>query len=310
MRSYQRGVLLGLTLAEVFILLLFVFLLILSNNQKDTGSSKKDDSQGNPSPENNTLGISLSDVTWGSNKTFLPPITPRDLVQNGAPESPPPPLGLPPVKSTESGSMLIDEQEPTTEVRSDKSNFFSSNSLVSDKGKQKDKQDGIKSNDSEINPPIKDGHNWPPIITITEAEGYSFPTGSAYISNTFKELLTNKVAALLKENIDKYQANIVEVFGHTDEQPKSGYSNLDVTLINAVNGRFPIDKLSAADNVGLGMARAVSVVKVLSLCPELSNIKILPYSAGQSVDNTGSLSTGLSGDRPSRRRIEIRLRGI
>ena len=293
MRSYQRGVLLGLTLAEVFILLLFVFLLILSNNQKDTASSKKDAPQGNPSPENNTLGISLSDVTWGYNNTFLPPITPRDLVQNGAPESLPPPLGFP------------HGQEPMPEVHSVKSN-----SLVSDKGKQKDKEDVIKSKDPEINPPTKDGHNWPPIITITEAEGYSFPTGSAYISNTFKELLTNKVAALLKENIDKYQANIVEVFGHTDEQPKSGYSNLDVTLINAVNGRFPIDKLSAADNVGLGMARAVSVVKVLSLCPELSNIKILPYSAGQSVDNSGSLSTGLSGDMPSRRRIEIRLRGI
>jgi hypothetical protein len=44
MRTYQRGVLLGLTLAEVFILLLFVILLSLKNNHGDSRRGNLTDS--------------------------------------------------------------------------------------------------------------------------------------------------------------------------------------------------------------------------------------------------------------------------
>ena len=290
MRNYQRGVLLGLTLAEVFILLLFIFLICLFS-QKNNHPTKE-------STDHKPIGVKRTPEIESNDDPFPIPDTPAPLVRDGMPIPEPPIFGV--------------QKSDSQYSKPDADSIVKVQPGQSTKA-QEDKTDTSIANKTE-NPiggdPSLGKHDWPPIITITEAEGYSFPTGSAYISNAFKELLTNKVAALLKENIDKYEANIVEVFGHTDEQPKSGYSNLDVTLINAVNGRFPIDKLSTADNVGLGMARAVSVVKVLSLCPELRNIKILPYSAGQSVDNTGSLSTGLSGDRPSRRRIEIRLRGI
>jgi hypothetical protein len=279
MRNYQRGVLLGLTLAEVFILLLFVVLLALKKNHGDSKG-------GSLSNSVTSDGIAPAEE-YGKNKdTFPIPETPQNLVLNGSPLPTPPAIGI-------------------TQTNS----FFNKSNET--KGASHNPSAQVTPSDPKTVSTIKNkpGHNWPPIITITEAQGYSFPTGSAAISLSFEELLKTKIASTLKKNVADYNADIIEVFGHTDEQPKSGQSNLDGSLINAINGRIPILKLQSADNVGLGMARAVAVVQVLSTCPELEGVTILPYSAGQAINSIGALSAGVNENDPSRRRIEIRLRG-
>lgn len=278
MRTYQRGVLLGLTLAEIFILLLFVVLISLKNSSEQPKGN-------NPSDSPTDIGVSPPEDSGSRPDTFPIPDTPEPIILNGSPLPPPPALGINATKS-------IDDIATTSDTSDDSPLDQSPDALNAD-GK------------SEAKP----GHNWPPIITITEAQGYSFPTGSAAISSNFEDLLRTNIAVALQKNVSDYNANVIEVFGHTDEQPKSGYSNLDSFLINAINGRIPILKLQSADNVGLGMARAVAVVQVLSSCPELAGVTILPYSAGQAINSLGSLSEGMKGDDPARRRIEIRLRG-
>jgi flagellar motor protein MotB len=290
MRNYQRGVLLGLTLAEVFILLLFIFLISLSSEKKNQPT--KD------SIDRNTIGVKPPPEITSNDDTFPIPDTSAPLVPDGMPIPEPPNLGV--KKSDSQFPKNNDDSSVKDQLgQSKKDSEYKTDTSVAN---QSETSIGFDANSGK--------HNWPPIITITEAQGYSFPKGSAFLSDAFREFLTTKVAVTLKENIDRYEANIIEVVGHTDEQPKTGNSNLDVALIDAANGTRPIHHLTTADNVGLGMARALSIVQVLTLCPELSGVKILPYSAGQAIDNSGSLSDGGGGDAPSRRRIEIRLRGI
>lgn len=279
MRTYQRGVLLGLTLAEVFILLLFVILLSLKNNHGDSRG-------GNLSDSFTKDGVAPIEDSGQIKETFPIPETPQTLVPDGSPLSLPPTIGIDQKKS-----FVNTKDENNTEPNSESLQVHAGEMNTVDKFHNKSE------------------HNWPPIITITEAQGYSFPTGSAAISLSFEELLRTKIASVLKRNVSDYNADVIEVFGHTDEQPKSGQSNLDGSLINAINGRVPILKLQSADNVGLGMARAVAVVQVLSNCPELEGVTILPYSAGQAINSIGTLSHGVNENDPSRRRIEIRLRG-
>lgn len=152
-------------------------------------------------------------------------------------------------------------------------------------------------------------HDWPPIIPLSEADGYSFAVGKADLTPDFerrKLALVDQVADL----ISRYKVDVIEVVGHTDEQPMgANRSNLDDDLIAALTGKVPIGLLTPADNAGLGMARAVSVASVLLADPRLKGIKIVPFSAGQLVLPGDNLSNGSAkGDLKERRRIEIRMR--
>lgn len=62
-------------------------------------------------------------------------------------------------------------------------------------------------------------HDWPPIIMLSEADRCSFQVGSAELSDCFRRLLIDEVVPKLLELIGKYKVNVVEVVGHTDEQP-------------------------------------------------------------------------------------------
>lgn len=161
--------------------------------------------------------------------------------------------------------------------------------------------------DSETS--VSGEHDWPPIISLSEAEEYTFVSGSAELSSSFEQQLEG-IGQQVYETVQQYEANIVEVIGHTDERTlSSNISNLDQKLSDALNGNFPIDSLVAADNTGLGMARAVSVARVLKADPRLQNVVVLPLSGGQLILPGDQLSTGKNpGDVKSRRRIEIRVR--
>ena len=155
------------------------------------------------------------------------------------------------------------------------------------------------------------GHQWPPIIRLSEADGNFFRTGSAELSPEFREKLLastpEQIAALLK----KYDVDVIEVVGHTDEQPVGlRQSNLDRDLVPVLRNYASIASLVPADNAGLGLARAVSVVSLLSRSPLLAGYRLIPMSGAQLINTDETLAIGgsFSGDVRERRRIEIRLR--
>lgn len=155
------------------------------------------------------------------------------------------------------------------------------------------------------------GHQWPPIITLSEAGGYSFKSGSAELSATFHDTLVKKTPSDILQYIKKYDVDVIEVVGHTDEQPLGiRQSNLDRDLLSVLKNTTNVATLVPADNAGLGLARAVSVVSVLRQNPLLAGYKLIPLSGAQLVntDETLALSGGIPADIAQRRRIEVRLR--
>jgi flagellar motor protein MotB len=154
------------------------------------------------------------------------------------------------------------------------------------------------------------GHQWPPIITLSEAGGYSFKSGSAELAPGFHDALLNKTPNEILEYIKKYDVDVIEVVGHTDEQPIGArQSNLDRDLLSVLKNTTSVASLTPADNAGLGLARAVSVVSVLRKSALLTGYKLIPLSGAQLVNTDETLAIlGTPGDIPQRRRIEIRLR--
>jgi flagellar motor protein MotB len=156
----------------------------------------------------------------------------------------------------------------------------------------------------------KKGHNWPPIINLSEAGGYFFATGSAELTPSFATELRTVVVDRLLEIADSYDVDVIEVIGHTDEQAVNGRtSNLDRALSSVTTGGTGAGVLQWADNAGLGLARALSVVERLSADARLRNFRILPLSAAQLTGIDGKLTRWDGhGDVRERRRIEIRMR--
>jgi flagellar motor protein MotB len=153
-------------------------------------------------------------------------------------------------------------------------------------------------------------HPWPPIIKLSEADGYYFKIGSAELTPEFRSKLTESIPDQILASIKQYGVDVVEVVGHTDEQPVgSRASNLDHDLVPVLKDNTAITSLVPADNAGLGLARAASVVSVLLQSPKLTGYKLIPLSGAQLVNVDESLAlAGTPGDIRERRRIEIRLR--
>jgi outer membrane protein OmpA-like peptidoglycan-associated protein len=150
----------------------------------------------------------------------------------------------------------------------------------------------------------------PPIITLTEAQGYSFASGSAELSDEFRALVAHQIVPRILEISSQYDARVIEVIGHTDEIPvHSGNSTVDRDLLGFLIRPSSVEPV-VADNVGLGMVRAGSVLRELRSDPRLSALTILPLSAGQTTTTHQELSLGASSpqDDATRRRIEIRVR--
>jgi flagellar motor protein MotB len=150
----------------------------------------------------------------------------------------------------------------------------------------------------------------PPIITLAEAEGYTFASGSADISAEFRTLLVSQAIPLLVQNSETYGATVVEVVGHTDESPlrSATPSNLDQRLLAYLEGESG-EPLHAADNAGLGLARAAAVAQVIRTHPDTDGLSVIPMSAAQTIE-PGDVLAAAGGplNEQQRRRIEIRLR--
>ena len=80
--------------------------------------------------------------------------------------------------------------------------------------------------------PIKEeGNNWPPIISLSEAQNYSFRVGNATLAPQFTSALQGSIAKQILSILQEYEADVIEVIGHTDPQPMrtNRTSNLDNT---------------------------------------------------------------------------------
>jgi flagellar motor protein MotB len=155
------------------------------------------------------------------------------------------------------------------------------------------------------------GHQWPPIIRMSEADGYFFKTRSAELSPNFRVALMTETPVEILQYLKKYDVDVIEVVGHTDERPIGArqFSNLDRDLTSVLQNTEDVAGLLPADNAGLGLARAVSVVSVLRQSPLLSGYKMIPLSGAQLVNTDETLALeGSMQDVQQRRRIEIRLR--
>jgi flagellar motor protein MotB len=154
------------------------------------------------------------------------------------------------------------------------------------------------------------GHDWPPIIKLSEAGGYFFAAGSAELRLDFETALRTVVVHRLLQIAESFDVDVIEVIGHTDEQPVSSRtSNLDRRLGSVTSGESEASALQWSDNAGLGLARALAVVKVLSADARLGSFRILPLSGAQLIDTEGRLTKwDGQGDVRERRRIEIRMR--
>jgi outer membrane protein OmpA-like peptidoglycan-associated protein len=152
---------------------------------------------------------------------------------------------------------------------------------------------------------------WPPMIPLTEADGYFFPTDSAKLSPAFKAKLRDVVPRILKVMND-FQVDVVEVTGNTDERPiksKRRQSNMDRMPLAVLRHNADPETMLASDNAGLGLARAIAVARELMSHPQLAGRTIIPLSASYLVDASGRLTQGTDiRDDERRRRIEIRLR--
>jgi hypothetical protein len=170
---------------------------------------------------------------------------------------------------------------------------------------------GIAANRAPDPASSKSGHNWPPIINLSEAGGYFFATGSAELTPDFTAALRTAVVDRLLQIAEEFDVDVIEVIGHTDEQPvvANRPSNLDRTLASVTQGFNGTDALQWGDNAGLGLARALAVVELLSTDPRLRNFRILPLSAAQLIGIDGRITRfDGHGDVQERRRIEIRMR--
>jgi hypothetical protein len=150
----------------------------------------------------------------------------------------------------------------------------------------------------------------PPIITLAETEArFRFPLGSAELSPPFRESLSQDVVPQILHAKQKYHINTVQVIGHTDEVPLSNLtSTLDKGLIAFIWANAAV---GPGSNTDLAMLRAVAVLKVLRAHPDLTDLKWVPYSAGQVLlPPDDVLSPGQDkGQNPDRRRVVIRLTG-
>jgi flagellar motor protein MotB len=158
--------------------------------------------------------------------------------------------------------------------------------------------------------PARNGHTWPPIINLSEAGGYFFATGSAELTANFGAALRTVVVERLLDIAQEFDVDVIEVIGHTDEQAVSNrISNLDRNLASVTLGTSGTDVLQWGDNAGLGLARALAVVGLLSGDSRLRNFRILPLSAAQLIGIDGRITRWDSlGNVQERRRIEIRMR--
>ena len=315
--SYRRGIVLGLTMAETMVLLVFCLLLVAATvfDRKEQELKDKDAALQNAMAELSSAQHFLKDKIGENWQHVVQGADASDQLGEAGTSLKEVTEAAPFVGTMmelhRQGASAADVKESVQIAAAVKKTLQDSGITATDPAQVAELvKAGVAAQATASTGDLKGGHHWPPIITLNDAEGYSFETGSARLPPPFKADLTGKVTDRILQIIKNYDVNVIEVIGHTDEQPIAERpSNLDKDLLSVIRGKSTVDDLVPADNAGLGFARAVSVVRVLSADKRLRGYRILPYSGAQVIDLGDKLSDGSSqGDVRQRRRIEIRLR--
>lgn len=283
-KSYRRGLVLGLTMAEIMILLLFVLLMALAAALQNRDARIQALDNGGASRLVEELQRAYPEARNSDQyfKELKRAIEARRQVEAAG--------------AKDGAANLMADAEVGRQVR------------------EAAKASGVKDPEKFVKEVVAASSKgrkgqWPPFFSLSEAGGYFFDSGKATLRPEFDRNLRGEVIPMLAKSVADYDVDVVEVIGHTDEVPMSGSSNLDSSLIAASVGRSPISGLRSTDNAGLAMARAVAVVHVLRSDPRLRNVAILPLSGAQMIVPVDKVADGSArGDDQRRRRIEIRMR--
>lgn len=283
-KPYRRGLILGLTIAEIMILLIFVLLMALASAlaNRDKRLTAMQDGVGSRLVDAIQRAYPQATSSDDFYKELVRAIEARKLVEESGP--------------ADLANTLLDDAKLGREARE-----AAAKAGAADPGKFVSRAVAKAS--------IGKKGEWPPFFSLSEAGGYYFESGKATLRPDFVKKLNTTIIPLLRSYIDDYGVDVVEVIGHTDEVPMSGQSNLDNLLIPASQNRISIEALRSTDNAGLAMARAVAVVRILRADPRLAGVTILPLSGAQLIVPIDKAADGRSTkDDQSRRRIEMRLR--
>ncbi len=303
--SYKQGLVLGLTMAEIMLLLVFCLLLaagsILKHQRDQLNLAKVEISAlKGTSPMNEAIAALVK----------LDPNLANAMGDDGS---------IPQSKIDEFWTEIVESREIVRQLKSkglakseigENAQFLSALIEMKQKGESIDtmmtnaeladaiakfqKANGLETNDlkgtlvklDELSKQANDakgkddkGHKWPPMISLSEAGGYFFRLGSAELSPEFEQRLRDVVAPNLVKMAEEYDVGVIEVVGHTDELPIGiKNSNLDRDMVEVLKGNKPIIALKPGDNAGLGIACSVSVVRNLLQDPRLEGLRILPMS--------------------------------
>ena len=284
-KPYRRGLILGLTMAEVMILLIFVLLMALASALANRDERIAALDQGGASRLIEALQRAYPQARSSDDyfKELVRAIEARRTVESAVP--------------AEARQHLLADAELGRQARE-----------AAARAGAEDPAQFARTAMERASRGSRRGE-WPPFFSLSEAGGYYFDSGKATLRPEFERNLRSTIIPSLVRNIRDYEVDVVEVIGHTDEVPMSGISNLDRSLIAASANRLPIGALTSTDNAGLAIARAVAVVRVLRADPRLASVTILPLSGAQMIVPTDRVADGTArGDDQRRRRIEIRLR--
>lgn len=336
--SYRRGVVFGLTMAEVLLLLIFcilLFLKIINDRLNDREKQVKDLAAEN-SELNEDLAALRSIIALSpeiaENSEFLTEVVEAAAILEAtqsakasemlrALQENPKLLQQIQLSTVDEWAELTAEaQYSVTEseyavlsnLTAEQKRTFFSNAEIASKISPNELQEILAATNepNDRRDPKNEGNNWPPIISLSEAKDYSFNVGSATLAPRFKEAITGSITDQILQILEEYDADVIEVIGHTDPQPMRDdrITNLDDNSVDFLNSTRDIS-LRAKDNAGLGYARALSVTKELMKVPSLRGYTILPYSAAQMITPHEQLQSGSSEfDGKQLRRIEIRVR--
>jgi flagellar motor protein MotB len=319
-RSYRHGLVLGLTMAEVFLLLIFALLIAMATLWKAERDKRVLAEQKHgvvlTDVEINLLAASKSAIDRAGQAKVekaldslkqgrdLEALTPaeKEFIQEVRQQQ----GGVSQSKISEDWRVLT---RAAKELGSLKGQFDMTDAVKKAAPDEKDPSRIGKLVSAGIAAEKNGEHDWPPIININEAKRRTFERGKAELTPDLEELLRNIIAPSLRDNAEKFGVRTIEVIGHTDETriaPRP--SNLDAIIIDVANGAAPVSTLTMGDNAGLGLGRAVAVIRTLKQDPRLKDLNFLPMSAGQLIDGGERMTGGGGGDDATRRRIEIRLR--
>ncbi len=170
-------------------------------------------------------------------------------------------------------------------------------------------QDALKARKGTPSKPI--------VLGLDEVKGFRFAPGSAELTQEFKDKLKGDVFSKIKDVVQNYGIEVLEIVGHTDGTPLgSPRGNLDQSLndlqLSSIDHRF-VSSLKGGSNADLGLMRALSVASYLhdltsrSENQQIRSLVFRAYSAAQLIDPMEDIIRGAANlDIGERRRIEVR----